>query len=133
MKKSTTSFNDSTQYEKSKHKRIKGDKKRDLIFRTLFLNEKLRSVCHELDINLSTGKNIIQRYKKTGHYIFKSDSFFHSNTILDGVKKKGSKCTLGILVTGDENMKLVSSRNYQRKDESELLCLHAHFLSNQIV
>ena len=113
--------------------------KQELIFRVMYLNENIRTVCHELDFNFSTGRNLIQRYKKTGKYAKFKDhfpkenlAFAVQNSVTKESKEKIKRCNLGIILF-DDNLRLVNSKNYTKDEENQLMELHKKFTMMGIV
>ena len=122
-----------------KYKHISNEKKKDLIFRTMFLNENLRSVCQELGFNISTGRNLIQRYKNTGRYIT-NDKEVHSKHDSEEIKftftkeslLKSGRCSLGLGLFGDE-IKIICNKSYTPEEEAALLRLHMKFMNSGMI
>jgi hypothetical protein len=121
------------------YKRMTEDKKRDLIFRVMYLNENVRTVCHELGFNFSTGRNLVQKYKKTGEYNPldqvsdqpQSDKQKPSSGTNDSEGKL--KCPLGVIVLSDEKIQIVTSKSYSMQDENFLLKAHEQLLHRRLI
>ena len=123
--------------KRSQYKRMPDEKKRDLIFRVLYLSENVRSVCRDLEFNFSTGRNLIQKYKKTGEYdsqekvpIQPQGEKAQSTKSADG---EGRKCPLGLVMLNEGQVSLVSAKRYKPEEESALTKMHSFFASQSIV
>ncbi len=121
------------------YKWLTDEQKRDLIFRAMYLNENVRAVCRDLGINFLTGRNLVQKYKKTGEYDTQpkvqstpADAANMRATTRD-TNRKLSECPLGIILLDDNKMKLVSSKTYSLEEEIALICLHSYFKSQHLV
>ncbi len=120
------------------YKRMSEEKKRDLIFRVMYLNENVRTVCHELGFNFSTGRNLVQRYKKTGEYTSQEKIPLGSTPFLDYMKTgatkdtevKARKCPLGLIFLADDKIQLVTSKVYALEEEKTLIELHKELLKS---
>ena len=132
IQKSSSEDSGSTKSKKRlQYKRMSEEKKRDLIFRVMYLNENVRTVCHELGFNFSTGRNLVQHYKKTGEYAAQEKSY-KSVTLFDQGKAGNTKdtegkllkCPLGLVFLADDKIQLVTSRIYG--PEEELALMEAH-------
>ena len=122
--------------KRAQYKRMSDAKKRDLIFRVLYLNENVRSTCHELGFNFSTGRNLIQKYKKTGEYdsqpkvpVLPTGEKAPSTNQTDG---DGKKCALGLVMVADGQLKIVPSRTYNTEEEDGFRRLHGFFVGRSI-
>ena len=121
------------------YKRMSEDKKRDLIFRVMYLNENVRTVCYELGFNFSTGRNLVQRYKKTGEYVTQEKS--QSNISNDyqktgsskGSEPKEKRCSIGLILLSDDKLQVVTSRVYAPQEEQALMQFHAELVKMRIV
>lgn len=127
------------QKKRPQYKWLTDDQKRDLIFRAMYLNENIRAVCKDLNINFLTGRNIVQKYKKTGEYDTQGkgqqsqgDAQNMKGTTKDS-NRKYTECPLGIVLLEDNKMKLVPSRTYGIEEEIALSCLHTFFKSKNLV
>jgi len=128
------------QKKRLQYKRMSEDKKRDLIFRVMYLNENVRTVCHELDFNFSTGRNLVQKYKKTGEYSTlekpmaptQSAEAFGNATTKD-TERKVRKCPLGLIFLADDKIKLVTSKSYTHEEEETLAKLHTQLSRINVV
>lgn len=124
------------QKKRLQYKRMSEEKKKDLIFRVMYLNENVRTVCHELGFNFSTGRNLVQRYKKTGEYVSQekvavsspSTEFLRTNASRES-DAKTQKCSLGLILFSDDKIKLVTSRMYTAEEERALVRLNQQFVS----
>eukprot|EP00826_Nyctotherus_ovalis_P056807 TRINITY_DN7744_c0_g1_i22.p1 TRINITY_DN7744_c0_g1~~TRINITY_DN7744_c0_g1_i22.p1 ORF type:complete len:142 (+),score=22.80 TRINITY_DN7744_c0_g1_i22:174-599(+) len=123
-----------------KYKRMSEGRKRDLVFRVLYLGENLRTVCSELGFNHSTGKNLLQRYKKTGEYVSHKEVYapaYYSNftrgILTRESESKARSCPLGILLLSEDNLQIVSAKAYTEKEEISLIELHNEFVRRGIV
>ena len=126
------------QKKRLQYRWLTDEKKRDLIFRSMYLNENVRTVCHELDINFLTGRNLVQRYKKTGEYDTQAKIPHQEQpnlkaTTTKDTNRKVLECSLGIILLADDKMKLVSSKTYGLNEETALIRLHAFFKSGNLV
>ena len=126
------------QKKRLQYKRMSEDDKRDLIFRVMYLNENVRSVCYELGFNFSTGRNLVQTYKKTGD--FNPPEKTHSqnpsaeqqrNMTTKGSDTKSKKCPLGIIFLSDEKIQLVTTKTYSQQEEESLLRMHDQLLQKR--
>ena len=123
----------------SQYKHMSDDKKRDLIFRVMYLGENLRTVCHELEFNFLTGRNLIQKYKKTGEYNSRKKSEIQEEFKEIGVgttkqtETKPKKSSLGLILVDDTKIQIVSSRNYSEAEEKSMMQLHEYFIHNSIL
>ena len=140
LENSTTMFKPSQpQKKRLQYKWITDKQKCDLIFRTIYLNENVREVCCDLKINFLTGRNVVQRYKKTGEYCLhlKPSPIGIESANLKGVtrdtNKKISECPLGIILLDDNSMKLVGSKTYKEEDEAFLNQLNNYFITRGII
>ena len=113
------------------YKRMPEDKRRDLIFRVMYLNENVRSVCYELGFNFSTGRNLVQRYKKTGKY--KSQGKYTKSEVTKEIDGKDERCPLGLVFLSDDKIKIVGSRMYLSSEEEALIKLHKFFMKKGII
>ena len=118
------------------YNRISDEMKRDLVFRVMYLNENIRDVCQDISCNFLTGRNLIQKYKKTGEYTAasKPEACVAPPTHATKVSTQDSdrrvrKCPLGIILLGDGELQLVSSKTYTQEEEAALLRLHKLFLA----
>jgi Zn-dependent M28 family amino/carboxypeptidase len=109
-------------------------------FQGYVFNENVRAVCRELDINFLTGRNLVQKYKKTGEYEAQSKTEvpameLHNikGTMTKDSNKKGSDCSLGILLLSDSDMQIVTSKLYKTDEENSLLAMHNYFCSHHII
>ena len=128
------------QKKRLQYKRMSEDKKRDLIFRVMYLNENVRSVSYELGFNFSTGRNLVQKYKKTGEFnpLEKPSgqaqtSEQNRNTTTKSSDSKTKKCPFGIILLSDEKIQLVTSKAYSQEEEESLLKAHQLLLQKRIV
>ena len=128
------------QKKRLQYKRMSEDKKRDLIFRVMYLNENVRSVSCELGFNFSTGRNLVQKYKKTGEFnpLEKplgqaQTSEQNRNSTTKDSDSKTKKCPLGIIFLSDEKIQLVTSKVYSQGEEESLLKAHQSLLQKRIV
>ncbi len=117
------------------YNRISDDMKRDLVFRVMYLNENIRDVCQDISCNFLTGRNLIQKYKKTGEYATFSKPGAIVTPPASTTKvsshdsdRRVSKCPFGIILLGDGELQLVSSKSYTQGEEAALLELHKLFL-----
>ncbi len=128
------------QKKRLQYKRMSEDKKRDLIFRVMYLNENVRSVCYELGFNFSTGRNLVQRYKKTGEYCptekpgsaSPPNELVKTGTSNDEGKLRSDKlrkCPFGLMFLADDKIKLVTSRTYAPEEQRTLEGLHHQLLA----
>eukprot|EP00826_Nyctotherus_ovalis_P056548 TRINITY_DN7659_c0_g1_i3.p1 TRINITY_DN7659_c0_g1~~TRINITY_DN7659_c0_g1_i3.p1 ORF type:complete len:146 (-),score=19.38 TRINITY_DN7659_c0_g1_i3:237-674(-) len=119
------------------YRHMSEDKKRDLVFRVMYLNENTRSVCHELGFNFSTGRNLIQRFKKTGEYRSLEKlppiSLHTKSGITKATEGKVKYCSLGLIILSDNQLKLVGSRVYSDAEEESLIRLHEFFVKSGVV
>ena len=106
----------------------------------MYLNENVRAVCRELDINFLTGRNLVQKYKKTGEYDTqgKTEAFIPENINIKGTttkdtNRKTCECPLGIVLLNDNKMQLVPSRSYRLDEEANLIYLHSYFTNKHII
>ncbi len=120
------------QKKRLQYKRMSEDKKRDLIFRVMYLNENVRTVCYELGFNFSTGRNLVQRYKKTGEYVSQEkvgastpSAGVQGTNASKGSESKAPKCPLGLILLSDNKVKLVTSKAYTSEEEQALARLNA--------
>ena len=125
--------------KRSKYMKFPKERKRELIFRVIVLNEETKTACQELGFNFSTGRNLIQKYKKTGDYGHSQDLPFSPSKSSGGgcdsateFEGRKSKCPLGLVLYGEDDMKLVPSKSYQPEEELAMLRLHS-YLSNFLV
>lgn len=51
---------------RSKYEKIDDDKRRLIIFEVMIMNNSLKKVCENHNINFSSAKNVIQIFKKEG-------------------------------------------------------------------
>eukprot|EP00826_Nyctotherus_ovalis_P031363 TRINITY_DN2505_c0_g2_i2.p1 TRINITY_DN2505_c0_g2~~TRINITY_DN2505_c0_g2_i2.p1 ORF type:complete len:142 (-),score=20.24 TRINITY_DN2505_c0_g2_i2:189-614(-) len=126
------------QKKRLEYKWLADQQKCDLVFRSIYLSENVRDVCKDLGINFLTGRNIVQKYKKTGNYCTQpkasAECLGSSNArlITGDTNKKLSECPLGIILLDDSKMKLVASKSYCEEEETALIYLHVLF-SNQCI
>jgi len=128
------------QKKRLQYKRMPEDKKRDLIFRVMYLNENVRSVCNELEFNFSTGRNLVQKYKKTGEYNA-SEKTPVSSDGGNGAKNVGTKdtdgrsrkCPFGLLILDDDKVQLATSKNYSSQEEQALLKMHSQLVGARLI
>jgi len=136
-----TSFCEIRKHNKrQQYKRMSEDKKRDLIFRVMYLNENVRSVCYELGFNFSTGRNLVQKYKKTGEFnaLEKPSVQFPSSdqqrsTHTKDSEGKTARCPFGIIFLSDEKIQLVTSKAYSQEEQQSLLKVHEQLLQKRII
>ena len=128
------------QKKRQQYKRMSEDKKRDLIFRVMYLNENVRSVCCELGFNFSTGRNLVQRYKKTGEFnplekpsVQSPSSDQQRSAHTKDSEDKATKCPLGIIFLSDEKIQLVTSKAYSQEEQQSLLEVHEQLLQKRII
>ncbi|MDR3543086.1 MAG: hypothetical protein P4L69_19295 [Desulfosporosinus sp.] len=128
------------QRKRLQYRWLTDEQRRDLIFRTMYLNENVRAVCRDLDINFLTGRNLVQKYKKTGEYDVQSKAEARvpepaniKGTATKDSNRKASECPLGIILLPDNKMKVVSYRAYRPDEESALVYLHSLLKSHNIV
>jgi len=128
------------QKKRLQYKRMPEDKKRDLIFRVMYLNENVRSVCHELDFNFSTGRNLVQKYKKTGEYnafektpVSSEEGHGHKNGATKDTDVRSRKCPFGLLLLDDEKVQLVTSKSYTPEEEQAMLKMHNQLAAARLV
>jgi hypothetical protein len=126
--------------KRQQYKRMTEDKKRDLIFRVMYLNENVRSVCYELGFNFSTGRNLVQKYKKTGEFITlekqetKPQSSEQQKSTQDkDSEDKTNKCPLGIIFLSDEKIQLVTSKSYSPEEQQSLLKVHEQLMKMKVI
>ena len=120
------------QKKRPHYKWLTDQQKCDLIFRSMYLNENIRFICKDLNINFLTGRNIVQKYKKTQ----KLDLQPYISAELDlGIKDKEEKseCKLGIVLIDENHMRLAPSRTYKKEDEIKLIWLHSYFMENSYI
>jgi len=129
-----------TPKKRLQYKRMSEDKKRDLIFRVMYLNENVRSVCYELGFNFSTGRNLVQRYKKTGEYVSQEKSQIQSqnNENAKTGSSKGTdvnekKCPLGLILLSDDKLQVVTSKFYTPAEEAALSRFHAEMVRKGLI
>jgi hypothetical protein len=132
----TTSPSQTAQKQKKRpqYHRVSDDMKRDLVFRVMYLNESIRDVCDEISCNFLTGRNLIQRYKKTGEYVTSAKAKLETPPPQTATRASGQeptprrdKCPIGIILLGDDEMRLVSSKVFTPAEHDSLLALHQHF------
>ena len=106
--------------------------KRELIFRVLMLNEEIKTACEELSFNFSTGRNLLQKYKRTGDYGYSDDLPVSlpqhtggGSDSVTGPDRVTPCCPLGLVLFGENDLKLVPSRMYTPEEEQGLLKLHS--------
>lgn len=141
MQQPLTSHPPETQPKRAaKYKRMTKDRKRDLIFRVLYLAESLKAVCQDLGFNISTGKNLLQRYKKTGEFVarkkVKTQTPIANSTkglITKESENSHPRCPLGILLLGEDTLQIVSAKTYTPEEEVYLIGLHKEFVRKGIV
>ena len=116
------------------------DQKKDLVFRVMYLGESLRIVCQEIGFNLSTGKNVLQRYKKTGEYTTHKRLFiptygmtWNIEVLTEETKAKLQSCSLGILLLAEDNLQIVGSKTYSPAEEAQLMEMHKEFMKRGII
>ena len=120
--------------KRSQYNWLSACQKLDLIFRIICLNENLREVCEDLKINVLTGRNIVQNYRKYGSCSLqcKSINIQEQEFKIEG-KRVSSENGLGIVLIDDVHMKLVPSKAYNEEEEIDLICLHKYFESRHLV
>ena len=127
------------QKKRTQYKWLSDQQKCDLVFRTIYLNENVREVCKDLGINFLTGRNVVQKYKKTGNYTTQAKNlpdlpeYSNPRMITGDTNKKLSECPLGIVLLDDSKMKLVASKSYCEEEEEALIYLHTLFSNKSII
>ena len=122
------------------YNRITDDMKRDLVFRVMYLNENVREVCQDISCNFLTGRNLIQKYKKTGEYAGpkKQETCVKVPVSTTKVSTQHSdrrvrRCPLGIILLGEKDIQLVSSKAYTPEEEAVLRRLHMLFVERGLL
>ena len=117
--------------KRPQYHRVSDEMKRDLVFRVMYLNESVRDVCEDISCNFLTGRNLIQKYKKTGEYVTAPKVPAETLPPQSATRASGpdltqrrDKCPLGIILLGDNDIQLVSSKVYTPAQEDNLLVLH---------
>ena len=141
MRKRLDEYSGSLHVQKKRlqYKWLTDDQKRDLIFRAMYLNENVRAVCKDLNINFLTGRNLVQKYKKTGEYdtqtkalLAQTDAMYMKGATRD-TNRRLPECPLGIVLLEDSKMRLVSSKTYGLDDEVSMVCLHSYFKGHSYI
>eukprot|EP00826_Nyctotherus_ovalis_P058447 TRINITY_DN8032_c0_g1_i3.p1 TRINITY_DN8032_c0_g1~~TRINITY_DN8032_c0_g1_i3.p1 ORF type:complete len:136 (+),score=18.95 TRINITY_DN8032_c0_g1_i3:215-622(+) len=121
------------QKKRAQYKWLTDQQKCDLVFCSIYLDENIKEVCEDLGINFLTGRNIVQKYKKTGFYstqyvlLPEPLELDNARMITGDTNKKRSECPLGIIILDEFQMKIVAFKSYTRKEELNLLRLHTVF------
>ena len=117
--------------KRSKYVKMPKEAKRELIFRVLMLNEDIKTACEELSFNFSTGRNLLQKYKRTGDYGYSDEfpAFLPQHTpgasdSVTGTDSKAPKCPLGLVLFSEDNIRLVPGKEYSPEEEQHILRLH---------
>ena len=110
------------------------EKKRDLIFRVMYLNENVRTVCAELGLNFSSGRNLVQKYKKTGS----TDTVEKKMTMISQSQVSGQTsgdsgparkhCPLALMFFEGDKLSVVAETTFTPEDERKIIELHNYIV-----
>ena len=122
-------------HNKIQRKKLTYEDKRDLIFRVMYWNENLRLVCHDLKINFSTGRNLLQKYKKTGEF-FERDALYCSKGYWNFPhvhNEENPACNLNLILLSENKIDVIKTKCYNREEEQLLIQMHNYFINNGII
>ncbi len=135
--------------KRMQNNKMSDDQKRDLIFRVLHLNENVKFVCRDLGFSFSTGRNILLKYKKTGHYDTQPKPWCSTPSTAPERQQSTDKgfvsrhapipevgikvCPFGLVMLESSQISLVLGRIYTPEEEATLTKLNSWLLHTHLI
>eukprot|EP00831_Metopus_contortus_P012202 TRINITY_DN1489_c0_g1_i8.p2 TRINITY_DN1489_c0_g1~~TRINITY_DN1489_c0_g1_i8.p2 ORF type:complete len:124 (-),score=22.81 TRINITY_DN1489_c0_g1_i8:176-547(-) len=101
---------------------------------------RVHGFCKELEINLYSGRNIIQKYKKEGPINFLDIHSLKTKGIANRLGSPPSQrsgetgdCPLCLLIIDDSNFALTTSQKECKAHGEEMLKLHEYFIESNLI